>query len=94
VNGCFWHRHEGCPKASLPKSNRLFWAKKFRENVRRDKANYAKLKVLGWRVVVIWQCDVTSPERAAVKLKRHFRGLPRSGRVRTESFSRTIDPNT
>lgn len=72
VNGCFWHRHRGCKKASDPKTNIQFWQAKFTENVRRDKANYRLLKKAGWRVVVLWQCQVRTIEEAESVLKRHF----------------------
>jgi len=73
VNGCFWHRHHGCRKASMPKSNRRFWANKFRENVRRDKANYAKLEALGWRVIIVWQCEVRTLDEASGVIKNRFK---------------------
>ena len=73
VNGCFWHRHPGCKRTTTPKSNAAFWKKKFRENVRRDAANYARLTELGWRIVVLWQCQVRSLDMATAALKPHFR---------------------
>jgi DNA mismatch endonuclease, patch repair protein len=61
VNGCFWHRHPGCKRTTVPKSNAEFWRRKFRENVRRDRANYVRLSELGWRVVILWQCQLGRP---------------------------------
>ena len=58
VNGCFWHRHPGCKYASTPSTNSDFWNAKFEENTARDKRNYAQLEELGWKVVVIWECEV------------------------------------
>jgi DNA mismatch endonuclease, patch repair protein len=72
VNGCFWHRHTGCRKTTIPKSNVQFWKAKFRENTRRDAANYAKLEALGWRVIVLWQCEVRTLEQATERLKPYF----------------------
>jgi DNA mismatch endonuclease (patch repair protein) len=60
VNGCFWHRHRGCPKAYTPKSNRRFWMAKFHENVARDAAAASALRRAGWRVFTIWECQVSS----------------------------------
>ncbi len=57
VHGCFWHRHEGCRHASTPKSRIAFWKKKFTANVVRDARQEAALRALGWRVLVIWQCE-------------------------------------
>lgn len=59
VHGCFWHCHEGCKVAHLPKSNVDFWQKKFDANVARDKSNQDKLEQLGWKVIVIWECEIS-----------------------------------
>ncbi len=58
VNGCYWHRHEGCKYTYLPKSNIDFWKNKFQENINRDHKNYSDLKKNGWKVIVIWECEV------------------------------------
>ncbi len=57
VHGCFWHQHNNCKNASMPKSNRDFWKKKFNSNIQRDLNNQAKLRELGWQVIVIWECE-------------------------------------
>ncbi len=56
VNGRFWHRHEGCKVATMPKSNMEYWTAKFARNVVRDKKEHAALKTAGWHV--IWECEV------------------------------------
>ena len=56
VHGCFWHRHEGCPKATMPQSNVTFWSEKFRRNVERDRNSIDALVRQGWRVGTVWQC--------------------------------------
>lgn len=56
VHGCFWHRHQGCPKSTTPSSNATFWATKFASNMRRDAAAIDRLVALGWRVAVVWEC--------------------------------------
>ena len=66
VNGCFWHRHEGCKYASTPSTNSEFWEKKFATNVERDARNYAALKEQGWNVIVIWECEVKEILRSRV----------------------------
>lgn len=58
INGCFWHRHEGCRFATSPKSNEDFWESKFNRNVERDKAVYEKLGTEGYKVIVLWECTV------------------------------------
>ena len=60
VNGCFWHRHEGCKYCYSPKSRVDFWERKFRENVLRDIRNQTALKRLGWHVEVVWECEAKS----------------------------------
>src|ERR1035437_3283994 len=67
VHGCSWHRHRGCRNCTTPRNNRRFWMKKFEGNVRRDKLNWRALVELGWRVVVVWECEA---ERADVLRKK------------------------
>lgn len=63
VNGCFWHRHANCRYATTPKTNMLYWERKFERNVARDKACHAVLREHGWAVVVIWECQTRHKER-------------------------------
>ncbi len=63
VNGCFWHRHEGCKSATTPRSNVEFWEAKFNRNVVRDKIEHAALEAVGWHVIVIWECEVKTSLR-------------------------------
>jgi DNA mismatch endonuclease (patch repair protein) len=58
VHGCFWHRHHGCQYSYNPKSRKAFWQRKFRDNVDRDNRNASALHELGWRVHVIWECEI------------------------------------
>lgn len=58
VNGCFWHRHDGCKYASTPGSNTDYWEAKFARNVERDKRTKETLEAEGWTVVVIWECEL------------------------------------
>ncbi|MGE3821552.1 MAG: very short patch repair endonuclease [Isosphaeraceae bacterium] len=58
IHGCFWHRHVGCPHTRTPKSRLDFWTAKFDENVRRDERAREALESLGWRVLVIWECEL------------------------------------
>ncbi len=58
VNGCFWHRHEGCALARLPKSRLDFWIPKLEGNRLRDLANRAKLESMGWKTMTVWECQV------------------------------------
>jgi len=58
VHGCFWHRHEECKYAYMPKTRMKFWESKFKSNVNRDRTVVADLKRLGWHVLIIWECQV------------------------------------
>ncbi len=58
VNGCFWHHHEGCKYATTPKSNVEYWQTKFERNQARDKRTQEQLVSEGWKVVVIWECEL------------------------------------
>lgn len=57
VHGCFWHRH-GCSKTSIPSTNSEFWQAKFERNLERDRAVELLLRDLGWRVGVVWECEI------------------------------------
>lgn len=65
VRGCFWHRHPNCPIATMPKSNSAFWWKKFNRNVNRDLETEKALAALGWRVIVVWECELENDVCAA-----------------------------
>jgi hypothetical protein len=58
VHGCYWHRHTGCKDATTPKSNIEFWTRKFAENVERDRRIEEQLVASGWRVMVVWECEL------------------------------------
>lgn len=62
VHGCFWHRHEGCALARLPKSRLDFWLPKLETNKERDRKNEARLQKMGWGVLVIWECELGNSE--------------------------------
>ena len=59
VHGCFWHRHCDCKYAYNPKSRQDFWERKFEQNVQRHRDVTQRLEELGWRVVVIWECEIS-----------------------------------
>ena len=76
VHGCFWHRH-GCKKTTHPKSRHDYWQEKFASNVARDKRNQEQLTEDGWRVFVVWECEL---EEALDRLAA-FLGPPSVGRI-------------
>src|SRR5437879_5177297 len=65
VHGCFWHGHEHCRRSSVPKSRTDYWAPKIAKTKERDKRNSAQLRVLGWRVLTIRECETTKLDRLA-----------------------------
>lgn len=58
IHGCFWHRHENCKDATTPKTRTDFWMEKFQKNVENDLKHYEELSNAGWRVYVMWECDI------------------------------------
>lgn len=69
VNGCFWHHHTGCRRATTPKTNTQFWIGKFRDNRRRDARAIRTLRRRGYRIVVLWECE---SGRLLAKLRKVF----------------------
>ena len=73
VDGCYWHRHQGCKLAYNPKSRQEFWQSKFESNVRRDQEVNRLFENIPWNIVRIWQCEVNekSMTELAKKIKKH-----------------------
>lgn len=69
VHGCFWHRHKECRYAYTPKSRIGFWQKKFKDNVERDKKKQAALRRAGWRVIVVWECQLRNISKLENRIK-------------------------
>lgn len=70
VHGCFWHQHEGpcVRRPRLPKSNASYWLPKLDRNKKRDADNKARLETLGWRVLVVWECETSNVEKLAARM--------------------------
>ena len=68
VHGCFWHQHEGCKKARRPKSNVEYWNRKLDENIARDTRETLALELAGWRVIVVWECELNNLPALAFRL--------------------------
>src|SRR5690606_8227896 len=62
VHGCFWHRHDGCKYCYMPRSNTEFWKIKFAGTINRDASHIAALEEHGWRIAIVWECALKSPE--------------------------------
>ena len=72
VRGCYWHRHNKCKYATTPKTNKKFWLNKFKQNVIRDVENKKKLEEMGWKVIIIWECQLGElTDRKLKKLLGH-----------------------
>lgn len=67
VHGCYWHRHPGCKDASVPKSNQSFWLAKFNENIKRDARVKEELLEKGWKVIVVWECELNKDTIATIE---------------------------
>lgn len=71
VNGCFWHGHEGCRYFVWPKSNEEFWKNKIETNIVRDKKKIAELETSGWKVIIVWECELKkqTQEKTLIRIK-------------------------
>ena len=90
VNGCFWHGCPNCKHAQIrPKNNADYWNKKLDRNIQRDRINYEKLKELGWRVLVIWECTIkkmTKNDEEAIAIIAQLESF-----IKEEQSSRYLD---
>lgn len=74
VNGCFWHGHKNCNIYVMPKTNSTFWREKIERNIKRDAENIELLKSKGWRVIIVWECELKKKnrEKTLVELKKEI----------------------
>ena len=72
VHGCFWHSHPGCKYATRPKSNLDYWDGKLKNNVERDKLNQKEITAMGWRSIILWECETKYMEMLQRKLETYF----------------------
>jgi DNA mismatch endonuclease (patch repair protein) len=70
VRGCFWHQHGNCIDSHIPKSRIEYWRPKLQKNRRRDKKNTQKLEAFGWKVLVVWECEVGNLKRLTRNLSK------------------------
>lgn len=76
VHGCFWHRHPGCKDATTPKTRTDFWVKKFEQNVRNDFLHKEALVNEGWRVLTIWECEITKQfDKTMIRLVKQIKNI-------------------
>ena len=67
VHGCFWHRHNNCKYATTPKTRKEFWENKFDENVKRDNLNQANLSLKGWKIIILWECQLKEDMKKRIR---------------------------
>lgn len=72
VHGCFWHGHVGCKRARVPVANNDYWRQKLERNTKRDAQNKVLLESLGWRVFVVWECELKAPDLLQARLIDFF----------------------
>lgn len=73
VHGCFWHRHSDCRYATTPKTRQEYWLPKFAANIERDARKEAQLQALGWRVLLVWECETKRREELTLRLRRELK---------------------
>jgi len=78
VHGCFWHRHAGCSRATIPQTRTDFWEAKLSATVERDRAQAAALMAAGWQVLVIWECDLRDQDRLEKSIRQALDAKHRS----------------
>ncbi|WP_310184669.1 DNA mismatch endonuclease Vsr [Mesorhizobium sp. BE184] len=74
VHGCFWHQHSDCRAGRIPEANATYWKPKLQRTIERDRRNIAALEDAGWRVLVLWECEITTSTTAIEQILRHFLG--------------------
>ncbi len=70
VHGCLWHGHKQCPRSKRPTTNKEFWNRKLDQNIERDKRFQRKLRRIGWKALVVWECETRMPEKLLRKLEK------------------------
>lgn len=72
IDGCFWHGHEGCKHYRLPKSNVDYWRHKIAMNIARDYVNGVDLRLAGWKVIRVWECEIKTKMSRDARLERLY----------------------
>jgi len=70
INGCFWHQHKGCKRQALPKTNKKYWLKKLENNVLRQEKDIAELKKMGWKSIIVWECEGKRNKHLIQRIKK------------------------
>jgi len=75
VHGCFWHQHFGCNRSTRPTSNDHYWRAKLDRNIARDQKNISELEALGWKILVIWECETKDKFALSEKLSNFLSNI-------------------
>jgi DNA mismatch endonuclease, patch repair protein len=70
VNGCFWHQHFRCAKATIPRARHEWWAQKLERNQERDQESYRALRSRDWKTLVVWECQIRNRVQLELRLRR------------------------
>ena len=73
VHGCFWHQHSECREGRMPGTRLEYWKPKLEGNIARDIMNQAALAAMGWRVLVLWECEIERGANIAARLNKFLR---------------------
>ena len=73
INGCFWHRHTCKKGRSMPATRKNFWQQKFKRTIERDKNNYKVLRRFGWKILILWECQIKNPQKIADKISNFLK---------------------
>lgn len=93
INGCFWHMHDGCKYAVMPTSNKEYWEPKLRRNKQRDTEVQQELANTGWRVIIIWECQLKKDKRETTLEKLYNNIIASKDEVSPENRSRLNKKN-
>lgn len=69
IHGCYWHYHKDCREGRIPSTNSAFWKDKLEKNVAKDERHRAALEALGWRVLVVWECEMNTQAKFTKKIE-------------------------
>lgn len=76
VHGCFWHRHMNCKYSYMPKSKQQFWKTKFKANIERDKKVKEMLEEQGWKILIIWECELRDIQKVEANIDLFLKNNP------------------
>lgn len=92
IDGCFWHGHEGCKQFKLPKTNPDFWRHKINMNIARDYRATVELRLLGWRVIRVWECEIRTKQSREERLESLYQSIVNPGYTETASSQSVAEP--